>query len=289
MAGHRSHTDILHVHYAYPEAFAACQFARQWGVPLVITVHGSDINVIAQDPARRPLIAETLKKADAVVAVSRNLKEKVRALTGRNDGIFHIPNGIDAARFYPGSQDRARKSLGIAPQKKVIVFAGRLEPVKGVDRLIRALSLMDKETFLVIAGSGSLKSSLDRLTHDLGLTSQVRFCGMVPHHRLKTYFQAANLVALASRSEGWPTIILEAMACGAPVVSPAVGGVPEIITDSTLGVLAETAHPDHLATAFQCALDMPWDREHIVRHARCYTWDTIAHAYTDLYHTLMRG
>jgi len=239
--------------------------------------------VIAHDTARRYLIADTLRKADAVVTVSEKLKEKVVALTGRQKGIYHIPNGMDPSRFYPGSQSRARKKLGVSHWRKIIVFVGRLEPVKGLDKLIQAVSELESNVGLVLVGKGSLKKALIRQTQTLGMEKRVLFCGAVEHHCLVDYFQAADLLALASHSEGWPTIILESMACGTPVVSPAIGGIPEIITNDNLGILTENNQPELLTRAFKKTLDMSWDRHRICRYTEQYTWNTVADAYVNIY------
>ncbi len=283
MASQRHRVSVIHAHYAYPEAFAASMFAEKWNIPLVITVHGSDINVIARDGARRHLIADTLRKADAVVTVSEKLKEKVITLTGRQKGVYHIPNGMDPTRFYPGSQSRARKKLGVSHWKKIIVFVGRLEPVKGLDKLIQAVSELEANVGLILVGNGSLKKALTRHVQELGMEERILFCGAIEHHCLVDYFQAADLLALASYSEGWPTIILEAMACGTPVVSPAVGGVPEIITNDSLGVLTENNRPELLTRALKKALGTSWDGYRICRYTEKYTWDAVADAYVNLY------
>ena len=288
MESHRHKVSVIHVHYAYPEAFAAGIFAEKWNIPFVITVHGSDMNVIARDSSRRPLIAHTLRKADAVVAVSEKLKKKVVSLTGRQDGVYHIPNGMDPTRFYPGSQSLARKKLGLSQWKQIIVFVGRLEPVKGLDRLIQAISTLEDSVGFIIVGQGSLKKILIRQVQELGMEGRVQFYGAVEHHRLVDYFQAADLLALASYSEGWPTIILEAMACGIPVVSPAVGGVPEIIINNMLGVLTSNNQPKSLSCALKKALETHWDRNWIYGYAQKYTWDTLAHAYLSVYDHVSR-
>lgn len=289
MVSQRNRISLIHAHYAYPEAFAAAMFAEKWNIPLVITVHGSDINMIARDTARRHLIAETLKKADAVVTVSEKLKKKVIALTGRQKGIYHIPNGMDPNRFYPGSQSRAKKKLGLSHWEKIIVFVGRLEPVKGLDKLIQAVSELESSVGLVLAGNGSLKKQLNHQVQELGMEGRVLFCGAIEHHCLVDYFQAADLLALASHSEGWPTIILEAMACGTPVVSPAVGGVPEIITNDSLGVLTEDNRPELLTRAFEKALGRSWDGYRICRYAEKYTWDAVADAYVNIYNRITKN
>ncbi len=161
--------------------------------------------------------------------------------------------------------------------------------MKGVDRLILALDRLDSKVGLVIAGEGALKPVLMDQVRSLGLEQRVLFCGGVPHDRLTLYYQAGDVLALASSSEGWPTIILEAMATGLPVVSPSVGGVSEILTDRKFGLLTESNHPEVLARALTQALDSDWDRTKLCSHARIYSWDAIAQEYVKLYDKIKRA
>ena len=278
---------LVHAHYAYPDAAAAAILARQAGLPLVVTCHGSDINVLAKDPVRGRLIAATLGQAAAVVAVSRDLAGKIAALGVDPRRIHHIPNGVDLSRFAPGDRAQARRSLGLAENGHLLVAAGRLEPVKGYDRLLKALALVP-DAHLTLVGDGSQRQALEGLCRALGIEGRVRFAGTVAHERLAPYFQAANLMVMSSHSEGWPTVIHEALACGAPVAAPAVGGIPEALADTALGlVLPSNDPPRVLAEGIRQALATVWDATALRRAASAHSWDAIAARHLALYERVL--
>jgi len=274
---------LVHAHYVYPESFAAQLLAEKSNLPLVVTIHGSDINVIAEDPSRKHLIIDTLQRADAVVTVSKALMGKVVSLIGREDNVYQIPNGIDSNKFFPGNKNEAKKALGLSHCDKIVLFAGRLEPVKGLPQLLKAVLKLPPDIHLVLIGGGSQRKKLEKMSIQLGVYERIIFCGPIEHHHLYRYFQAADLVVLASVSEGWPTIILEAMACGKPVVSPAVGGVPEVINGDRLGILTESNDSEALARGILKALSINWDSSYIQNYAQKFSWKSIAEDYLDLY------
>lgn len=278
--------DLVHAHYAYPDAAAAAILAGRAGLPLVVTCHGSDINVLARDPARAKLMARALRQAAAVVAVSRDLAGKIARLGVPPERIRHIPNGVDLSLFPLADKARARASLGLTPSGPLLVGAGRLEPVKGYDRLLRALARLDGVR-LVLAGDGSLRESLAGLARRLHIEDRVTFAGMVPHEELAPYFQAADLLVISSHSEGWPTIIHEALACGTPVAAPALGGIPEALARPGLGLIFPSAEPEPLALGIREALDTAWNPEVLRRAAAAHDWNAVAAQHLELYEQVL--
>lgn len=276
---------LVHAHYAYPDAAAARLLCRKYGIPYVVTLHGSDINVIAQDPRRLPQILDTLREAHAVVAVSGELARKTSRLVGESRVIHHIPNGVDIRRFSPGNREEARKRLGLS-HARVLLTVGRLDPVKAYDRLITALSLLPPDIGLVMAGDGPERSALERLAADTGTEGRIHFAGSVAHDLLRDYYQAADLTVICSHREGWPTIIFESLACGTPVVAHAVGGIPEILSDPGVGFLFSDNSPETIARSLMDALNRTWEPDMAVALARRHTWDAIARRYLDLFRHL---
>lgn len=274
--------DLIHAHYAYPDAAAAAELAARAGLPLVVTCHGSDINVLARDPARRPAIARALNQAAAVLAVSRDLAGKIAGLGVDPARIRHMPNGVNLDRFPLADKAQSRRRLRLAPDVPVLLAAGRLEPVKGYDRLLRALALLP-DVHLVLVGQGGQEGALRRLAGELGLARRVRFDGQVAHGALATYYQAADALALASHSEGWPTVIHEALACGTPVVAPAVGGIAEALADPRAGVLLPSADPRTLAEGIRRVLALPADPAGLRRIAAAHDWRFLAARHVALY------
>lgn len=280
--------DLVHAHYAYPDAAAAAALAARAGLPLVVTCHGSDINVLARDPARGRIIARTLRQAAAVVAVSRALAGKIAGLGVAPERILHIPNGVDLERFPLADKAQARRILDLEADVPLVVAAGRLEPVKGYDRLLRALALLP-DVRLVLVGDGSQGAILKRLARELGLGRRVRFAGRVAHDALATYYQAADALALASRSEGWPTVIHEALACGTPVVAPAVGGIAEALADPRSGVVLDSAEPESLAAGIRRVLALSVDPCQLRSIAAAHDWARVAARYVALYAAVLQG
>jgi len=293
--------DLVHAHYAYPDAAAANLLARRFGLPLVVTCHGSDLNVLAKYPARGRIIGRTLRQASAVAAVSGALVRAIEGLGVPPDRIHHIPNGVDLARFPLGDKKEARKRLGLPEHAALIVAAGRLEPVKGFDRLLRALVLLDNVR-LILVGDGGLAKPLKRLAQELGVKDRVRFTGMVPHDVLAPYFQAADALVMASESEGWPTVIHEALACGTPVAAPAVGGIPEALDvspgyreridspliGSPLGLVLPSSEPEILARGIREVLGRVFDQHDLRQAASLHGWDAVARRYVDLFERVLR-
>jgi len=278
--------DLVHAHYAYPDAAAAAILANRARLPLVVTCHGSDINFLARESDRKMHIVQTLRQAAAVITVSADLHDKVMALGVPPDRIWTIPNGVDVSVFELGDKSQARSKLELDDSSPLLLAVGRLEPVKGYDRLLRALVHLPHAR-LILAGQGSLRQSLERLATSLGINSRVHFAGDVPHHKLATYFQAADLLVISSHSEGWPTTIHEALACGTPVVAPAIGGIPDALADPNLGVLIDTGEPDNLAQGIRQAMNTSWTPSNLHKAAALHDWLSIAAKHVQLYENIL--
>jgi glycosyltransferase involved in cell wall biosynthesis len=199
------------------------------------------------------------------------------------DRIRVIPNGIDGALFRPGSRLEARHRLGLPPDRPIIVSVGGLTQRKGHHRVLAAMQSLvaDRPNLLLaIVGGGSSEgdvgASLRRLTAELGLDGHVLLAGPQPHERIATWLQAANLFCLATANEGRPNAVLEALACGLPVVTTDVGGVAEIVRPGLDGFLVPLGDAGALVTALGTALDHPWDRDSMTAHASRRTWTRAA-------------
>ena len=223
--------DVILAAWAYPDGWAAAEFGRQINVPVVVKVHGSDILTLADIPGRSRGTREAMTNADAVIAVSRDLAEKVTAMEAKRDGVTVIYDGIDTVKFHPGPQDSARTIVGLDRSGRVLLFVGNLLPVKGVDVLIEAcwqLKARGEQFLCCMIGDGPLRGDLEARIAAKNLTGHVRLVGPVPHAELPNWFRAADLFILPSRSEGVPCVLLEAAACQTPFVATRVGGIPEI-------------------------------------------------------------
>ena len=271
--------DLIDAHYIYPDGFAAVEIGRRLQRPVVVSARGSDIHQFGAIPAIRGLLVRTLTQAQAVIAVSRSLRDGMVALGVPAEKIAVIPNGVDSAKFRPSPREKAREALGLPPGR-MILSVGNLTMGKGFDRIVRALPVLASDhslgdVQLVIVGEGGYRDELSALIASLGLGGRVRLQGDVHHEELRMWYNAADVFCLATRYEGWPNVILEALACGTPVVATPVGGIPDIVTSEELGLLVEGDARD-LAGALAESLRRSWDRDSIARYASRHSWEQAA-------------
>lgn len=229
--------DVVLGCWAYPDGWAAVRLAREAALPAVVKVHGSDLLLVEEYPARRPRTAEAVAGADAVIAVSRDLSSKAVDLGADPARVSVVYNGVDTSLFHPGLKEAAKSSLGCTTAAPLIVFAGNLLPVKGLDVLLDALASVARSGVAfqcVLIGDGPLRHTLLGRTAMLGISSHIRFAGGRPLREVADWFRAADLVVLPSRSEGIPNVLLEAAACGTPFIASRVGGIPEIAPPHSL-------------------------------------------------------
>jgi glycosyltransferase involved in cell wall biosynthesis len=280
--------ELVHAHFAYPDGVAAAMLARRDGLPLVVTVHGSDINVLAHSPARRQQIQRVLQGTCAVVAVAKDLVHKVVDLGVPPDRVHHIPNGVDLAKFFPGNKAEARARLSLPVTGRIVLAVGGLVPVKAYDRLIRAFSYLEPGTSLMLVGDGPEREALARLVHKLGLVDRVSLVGAVLHDSLVHYYCAADLLAISSHSEGWPTVIHESLACGTPIVANPVGGIPEALATPGVGLLTSGNGEEEMAKGIKEALSTHWNAVVLEAVARAHSWQDVAKQYLGVYEGVLR-
>ncbi|MBY0527655.1 MAG: glycosyltransferase [Gemmataceae bacterium] len=227
----RFHPDVVFAPWAYPDGWAAIELGRRAGLPVVIKVHGSDVMLLSSFPGRRRRTVEALRAADGVVTVSRDLAERVINLGADPGRVRVVYGGVDSSRFHPGSRAEARARLGLPAGGPVLLFVGNLVSVKGLEVLLEACTMLRAvgvRFTCCLVGDGPLRASLQRQIKRQGLETQVQLMGPRPHDQLPDWFRAADLFALPSRSEGVPTVLLEAAACGTPFAASRVGGIPEV-------------------------------------------------------------
>ena len=270
-----AHYDCLLASWAYPDAVAAGWLARRLGIPYVVKVHGSDINVQAEHAWRRPQIRNCLRGAGAVIAVSRALADKTVALGVEASRVHVIYNGIDHALFAPGSRDEARRRLGLSADTPLLLYVGNLKSSKGCLDLLEAfaaLLAMRPGARLVYVGKGPARGALRDRATALGCATRVQLVDAVAHATLPDWFKAADLLCLPSHNEGVPNVVLEAMACGIPVVASDVGGIPEVVPEYA-GILVPPQAIEALTAALLEAAGRGWDGARIAAHARNFRWE----------------
>jgi glycosyltransferase involved in cell wall biosynthesis len=237
---------IVLASWAYPDAWAAWKLARGANLPLVAKVHGSDVLLLAKG-ARRQRTLEALSGADAVIAVSRQLAARTAELGVEPSRLHVVYNGVDTTLFTPGDARAARAGLKLSAEP-LVLFVGNLAPVKGLNVLIDACALLRDRGVRFecrLIGQGPLRRALSRRIQTAGLAQLVQLHGPCRLAELPDWYRAASVLALPSFSEGVPNVILEARACGTPVVASRVGGIPEILDASLVppndaGALADS-------------------------------------------------
>jgi glycosyltransferase involved in cell wall biosynthesis len=261
--------DLIDAHYLYPDGVAAAAVARRLGKPFVMTARGSDVTELATYPRQRRMILDAILKSDGVITVAEALKTDLVALGAPAAKIRVLRNGVDLAMFRPADRAAARAALKV--EGAVLASVGSLIPRKGHDIAIAALAHLPAAT-LVIAGEGPEKEALTLQAESLGVASRVRFTGQLRHEALIDVYNAADALILASTREGWPNVLLEAMACGTPAIAADAGGAREVIREPAAGrVLAERT-PEAAAAAVRDVLATT-DRQATRRYAERHSWD----------------
>lgn len=261
--------DFIDAHYFYPDGVAAAQVAHEIKKPLVITARGSDITLLPSFSGPREKIVNAANKADAIITVSEGLKEALVGLGAPLKKIQTLRNGVDLDTFKPDDRERIRRDMAL--DGSVIASVGHLIDRKGHDIVIEALKSISGAT-LLIAGEGPQRKALEALAKTAGVTDRVRFLGAVPHEQLKNIYNAADVLALASSREGWPNVLLEAMACGTPCVATKAAG-REVICDPSAGRVVEERTPAAFANAISDLLQTSSDRAMTREYAKGYSWD----------------
>ena len=261
--------DIIHAHCAYPDGRAAIEYGSQTGRPVVITVHGSDIKILPKLKSQwRQLITEALTQAAAVIAVSQELRREVLQLGVPVDKVYCIPNGVDCRLFSAAGSHRPDKDGWH------LLYVGRFVEAKGLRVLLAALAKVrsqGRDVSLTLIGGHSTTGTAEPFLSQvkaLNLSEHVSFEAAVPWEELPPYMAAADLFVLPSFSEGLTTSLVEAMACGLPVVATRCGG-PEEVVNEEVGRLVAVGDAEDLAAGILAVLDEYdcYDREAIRRQA----------------------
>ena len=274
--------DLLHAHMIIPDGFACVLLRKEFGIPVVCTAHGEDINDF---PLRnRVLLGLTkwvLRRTDTILAVSEDILRKVEAF-GAACCRQVVHNGANASMFEPIPKQSARERLGLPRKAKIALFVGYLVMEKAVDDLLNAFaSMTESDTMLCIVGDGNLKRPLMELAAQLGLGTKCLFAGYQPHDRIVEWLSASDCLVLSSLTEGLPTIIPEAMMSHLPIVATAVGGIPEVVKDGVTGFLVQPGDRKALASTVTKVLRGVRGLEDVVVRAEAYahsnlTWGSNA-------------
>ena len=270
---------IIDAHFVYPDGYAASLLGQWLGVPVTITLRGTEAR-LAGVPVMRELMLKALLQATRVFSVSDSLRLKVLSIGVPEGKVRVVGNGVDASKFQPVLQHQARRELGLPDQGLMLVSVGGLCERKGFHRVIDCLPELRRSfpdlRYLVVGGAsaeGDWTERLKQQVSDLGLEEVVVFLGTMPPDRLKQPLSAADVFVLSTRNEGWANVFLEAMACGLPVVTTNVGGNVEVVCRPELGTIVAFDDSPALTLAIAAALRAQWDRKQIIDYAHANSWD----------------
>jgi 1,2-diacylglycerol 3-alpha-glucosyltransferase len=269
--------DVFHAHHPFLLGPAARRLARRQGRPLVFTYHTRYDKYAHYVPLSRGLVAAMARglstrfaaRADAIIAPSAVLRDELRA-RGVRTPIAVVPTGVDLARFCPGDRALARRHRGLDPDALVVLYVGRLDREKSVDRVLAAFERIAgtvARARLVLVGQGTQGDELRRVAAGLNAGSRVTFTGVCPHEELADYYRAADLFLFASQTETQGLVLAEAAACGLPAVAVDAPGCDEVVHDGDTGLLTK-GDPAALAEAAIGLLIDPSRRASMAARAR---------------------
>jgi L-malate glycosyltransferase len=293
----REKLDLLHVHYAVPHAVCAV-LAKQMlddNIKILTTLHGTDITVLGYDPSLSEMIKFGIEKSDAVTAVSHQLKEDTEQLLKTQKEIIPVHNFVDERVYYRrDNNSELKKTYGIQDDEKVIVHISNFRPVKRIQDVIKAFSLIRKElpSKLLLIGNGPELTVACEQVRELNIEDDVLFLGK--QENVGELFSICDLKLLLSEKESFGLVLLEAMACGVPVIGTRIGGIPEVIVDGETGYMVEVG--DTAAVADKAISLLKNDerhrrfRENSVRHVKeNFLSEKIVSVYEEIYNSLVKG
>lgn len=306
--------DVIHSHY-WMSGLAAESVARTWGTPVVHMFHtlGEMKNRIARSEAeqegRYRIEGEkrVLAFADRIIAATLAEQTQLQFLyKADRRKIIIIPPGVDLSRFYPIPTDEARQYIGLQTSDQIVLFVGRIEPLKGVDTLIEAMACqrgrsLGQVTLVIIGGDphadpqemSAEMARLQRLCDDLCMDHMVLFLGKRAQDTLPYYYSAADVLVMPSHYESFGMVALEAMACGTPVIASQVGGLAYLIKDGETGYHVPDQDPEALCEKLTLLLGDAHLRQTMglqaAQYARDYAWEKIAAQIVEVYKGLIGG
>jgi D-inositol-3-phosphate glycosyltransferase len=298
---HGAEYDLVHSHY-WMSGWVGQTLADCWKAPHVVMFHtlaeAKNQHHLGEREPKYRIAAERVvaRGADRVICASDSERQTLTEEYGVSPGrLTVVPCGVDIEKFRPLDARAARASLGLDPDVPVLLFIGRIEPLKGIDVLIRAASQLDGKFQLLVVGGDEKDAQkthdLHVLAEEVGVEGKVVFGDAVPHDELPRYYNAASICVVPSYYESFGLVALEAMACGVPVIASRVGGLKETVQDGRTGYLVPWRCPEPFAERLDLLLTNEPLRKSLGEEARQvaerYRWPVIAEQVEDVYHDLV--
>ena len=263
--------DAIDAHYLYPDGVAAVWIGRRLGVPVVVTVRGTDVTLIPCYAVPRRLIRGALGGAAALISVSDALRQALVALGAPPAKVTVLRNGVDTRLFRP-PVDRIASRVALGLSGPTLLSVGLLIERKGHHLTIEAMRQLPDYRLLIV-GEGPEQARLTGLIQQYGLRERVQLLGPRPHAELPQLYGATDALVLASSREGWANVLLESMACGTPVVASNIPGNPEVVRNASAGVIVEMNTADGFAAGVRRLFARPPARDATRAYAEQYGWE----------------
>ncbi len=272
----KSRPDLVFAPWIHPDGYAAVRACEKIGIPVITCALGSDLRRVP-DPVSRWLVRQTMKRSTAVVTVSRELKEWAVKYGAAPGNVFPVLNGCDMTVFHPRDRAEMRRKWKVEPDAELALFVGWITHTKGIRELMDAAeSLFERRPRMRLAliGDGDMRDWLKQRVAGSAWRDRFLVLGHKTAWEIAEWVAASNYLCLPSYSEGCPNVVIEALAGGRPVVGTNVGGIPELLNETT-GIIIPARDTAKLAQALNEAFDRPWDEQHIHRTAG-RSWDQVA-------------
>jgi glycosyltransferase involved in cell wall biosynthesis len=290
--------DAIHAHWLLPNGFFAMHLAREYNLPLAVSLHGSDVT-ISERPLFRPLAKRILERAGWISACSEDLRIRAIELGCDPDKIVTIPYGVDVNRFLPDTRKKQHLRDKLGPKyrhgDRIILAVGRLVDKKGFTYLIDAMKIIlarNLKVFLIIVGEGDLRASLEKQAKVWGIANKILFTGKIERDELPLYFSGCDVFAVPSirdrlgNVDGLPNVLMEGLASGCAIVASEIAGIPNVISDGVNGLLVPPADSRSLADTILRVIENDKLRKSLGSEARKiavnnYTWKHTGKRYSD--------
>ena len=268
--------DLIFSIFLYPDSYAALQIAKKLRVPLVAMGIGSDIHSIG-DRLSAMYTRKVLEQADFLVTVSEDLRQKALTMGAKPERSRSVVNGCDLSIFHVRDRAEARRQLNLDPGAEIVLYIGRMDVRKGLRELVEAsakLRATNPNLQVYMVGEGPDRPQITQAIESAGATGFIHALPPCQPDDVAVWMAASDLVTLPSYMEGCPNVVLEALACGRPVVATRVGGIPEIMSDAC-GRLIPPRDANALEQALNAALSTEWDAASISAHWS-RSWNSVA-------------
>lgn len=277
--------DVVNCHWLFPDGVAIQRICHQMNIPVMLTPLGTDLNKYCDFRLRRYFISKALLNAQKVSVLNEQMKNKCLDLGVSDEQLTIIPNGVDLNKFCIMDTDVCRRKLNINPYCKMLLFVGSLVTVKNISSLLKAFAILndkqkDSGIRLYIVGGGFLEKKLKTLALDLKVDEKTVFVGPVLHGDLPLWMNAADCLCLPSLSEGHPNVMMEALACGTPVVGSDVGSIPDFVSPGKdNGFVINATNVNDIAEKLFDCVSREYNQDVIRKSVIHHSWRNCAEKY----------